>query len=80
MREGSEFELPVPVSKLSDDSIMLEFAAARRIDDLGCIETGKLADLLLVDGDPLDDLSILADRARIHLVIQGGTIVADRRP
>jgi hypothetical protein len=29
--EGSEFELPVPVSKLSDDSIMLEFAAARRI-------------------------------------------------
>jgi hypothetical protein len=29
--ERSEFELPVPVSKLSDDSIMLEFAAARRI-------------------------------------------------
>jgi hypothetical protein len=26
-----KFELPVPVSKLSDDSIMLEFAAARRI-------------------------------------------------
>ena len=24
--EGSEFKLPVPVSKLSDDSIMLEFA------------------------------------------------------
>ena len=31
MAEGSEFELPVPVSKLSDDSIMLEFATARRI-------------------------------------------------
>jgi hypothetical protein len=29
--EGSEFELPVPVSKLSDDSIVLEFATARRI-------------------------------------------------
>jgi len=29
--EQSEFELPVPVSKLSDDSIMLEFATARRI-------------------------------------------------
>jgi hypothetical protein len=29
--EGSEFELPVPVSKLSNDSIMLEFATARRI-------------------------------------------------
>jgi len=26
--EQSEFELPVPVSKLSDDSIVLEFATA----------------------------------------------------
>jgi hypothetical protein len=30
MVERSEFELPVPISKLSDDSIMLEFATARR--------------------------------------------------
>jgi imidazolonepropionase-like amidohydrolase len=48
-------------------------------NDLGSVETGKLADLLLVDGNPLDDLLVLADRARIHMVIQGGTIVADRR-
>jgi hypothetical protein len=31
MVEGSEFEPPVPVSRLSDDSIMLEFATARGI-------------------------------------------------
>jgi hypothetical protein len=31
MAEGSEFELPVPVSKPSNDGIKLEFAAARRI-------------------------------------------------
>jgi hypothetical protein len=31
MVEGSEFELTVPVSKPSDNSIRLEFAAARRI-------------------------------------------------
>ena len=28
--ELGEFELPVPVSKLSDDSIMLSFATSRR--------------------------------------------------
>jgi imidazolonepropionase-like amidohydrolase len=49
-------------------------------NELGTVETGKLADLLLVDGNPLDDFSILADRGRVHMVIQGGTIVADRRP
>jgi hypothetical protein len=31
LAEGSEFELTVPVSKPSDNSIRLEFAAARRI-------------------------------------------------
>ena len=31
MAEGSEFELSVPVAKLSDDGIMLEFATAKRI-------------------------------------------------
>jgi hypothetical protein len=30
LAERTEFELPVPISKLSDDSIMLEFATARR--------------------------------------------------
>jgi imidazolonepropionase-like amidohydrolase len=49
-------------------------------NELGSVETGKLADLLLVDGNPLDDLSILANRGRIHMVVKGGTIVADRRP
>src|SRR5262249_12583657 len=48
-------------------------------NELGSVEAGKLADLLLVDGNPLDDLSVLADRASIHMVIQAGTIVADRR-
>ena len=47
-------------------------------NDLGSIETGKLADLLLVDGDPLSDLSVLADRSRIHMVIQSGTVVVNR--
>src|SRR5258708_33309378 len=31
LAEGSEFELPVPVSKLSDNSLMLSFATSRRV-------------------------------------------------
>ena len=49
-------------------------------DRLGTLETGRLADFLLVDGDPLADAAVLADPARIHLVIQGGRPAGDRRP
>lgn len=36
---------------------------------LGVIETGALADLLLVDGDPTKDLTLVADAAKNFLVI-----------
>jgi len=36
---------------------------------LGVVEAGALADLLLVDGDPLADLSLVADPAKNFLVI-----------
>jgi imidazolonepropionase-like amidohydrolase len=49
-------------------------------DEVGTVEAGKQADLLLVDGDPTAEPSVLTDRARIHLVMLGGNIVADRRP
>ena len=49
-----------------------------RADDLGTLETGKLADLIVVAGDPLADVTILQDPARIALVLKGGEIAADR--
>ena len=30
----------------------------------------------VIDGDPLDDIRILQDRQRLHLVVQGGRGVA----
>jgi imidazolonepropionase-like amidohydrolase len=45
-------------------------------DRVGTVEEGKLADLVLVDGDPLEEPSLLTDRDRISLVIQLGTPVA----
>ena len=36
---------------------------------LGVVEEGALADLLLVDGDPLADLDLVADPAKNFVVI-----------
>ena len=41
---------------------------------LGTLEAGKLADLLLVSGDVLADVSILTDRSRIAMVMKDGAI------
>jgi imidazolonepropionase-like amidohydrolase len=45
-------------------------------DELGTVERGKLADLLVVDGDPLSDPGVLRRRERIWLVVQLGEAVA----
>lgn len=42
-----------------------------RADDLGTIEEGKLADLIVVENNPLEDLAHLTD---IRLVIKGGHV------
>ena len=47
-------------------------------DELGTVEEGKLADLLLVDGDPAADIGILEETERIHMVLLGGDPVVER--
>ena len=54
-------------------------ATALGRDDLGTVTTGAVADLLVVDGDPLADIRVLNDPARVWLVVQGGRIVAGDR-
>jgi imidazolonepropionase-like amidohydrolase len=46
-----------------------------RGDDLGTVEVGKLADLIVVDGDPGADISVLAD-AEPLAVLKGGKVVS----
>src|SRR6266700_3534691 len=46
--------------------------------DLGTGEPGKLADLVVVAGDPLADIGVLRDADNIRLVLKGGEIAADR--
>lgn len=40
--------------------------------ELGQIQTGFLADLLLVEGNPLADSNVLLDRNKIHVVMKNG--------
>jgi imidazolonepropionase-like amidohydrolase len=42
--------------------------------DVGTLEAGKYADLLMVDGDPLEDIALLQNKARLSLIMQGGRI------
>ena len=44
----------------------------KRGHELGLVKPGYLADLLLVDGDPLQDVRLLQDRKRLSLIIKGG--------
>ncbi len=42
------------------------------LEDLGTIEPGKYADMIIIDGDPLEDISAIR---KIEVVIKGGNIL-----
>src|SRR5581483_3540577 len=48
-------------------------------DDTGTLEPGKRADLIAVDGDPLDEPALFDDPARVVLVVKAGRVVKDTR-
>ena len=47
-------------------------------EDLGTVQTGKLADIIIVDGDPLADIAVLRDPGKIALVVKDGAVAANR--
>jgi len=46
--------------------------------DIGTVEKGKFADLVVVAGDPLGEVKVLQNPERIALVLKGGEILANR--
>lgn len=77
-----ELELMVKYGMTPMDAIVAATktsACALRLDDrLGTIEKGKLADIIVVDGDPLKDIRILQDEKKIRLVMKEGIVYVNR--
>jgi imidazolonepropionase-like amidohydrolase len=47
--------------------------------DLGSVEPGKLADLIVVDGNPYEDPAVLSAPDNIKVVLKSGAVVKDIR-
>jgi imidazolonepropionase-like amidohydrolase len=50
----------------------------RMEDQIGTLEAGKKADLLVIDGDPIEDITILQDRRKILMVMKDGRVQASK--
>jgi imidazolonepropionase-like amidohydrolase len=53
--------------------------ALGKLDKFGTLEKGKLADLIIVDGNPLKNIKALQDHNNIKMVMKEGVIEVDRR-
>jgi imidazolonepropionase-like amidohydrolase len=66
-----------PMEALS--ATTFEAAKLLRMDDrIGSLEVGKLADFVVIDGDPLADVRVLQDKSRILTVAIGGKTMVER--
>ena len=78
-RNGRELALMVEGGLTPMAAITAATAAPARLlglaDDLGTLAPGRIADLIAVAGDPLEDISILGRPGTIRVVVKGGNTV-----
>jgi imidazolonepropionase-like amidohydrolase len=55
-------------------SATITAAEACGLKNVGILEEGKVADLIVVNGDPLKDIKVLRDTENIHVVMTEGKI------
>ena len=71
----SQFETPMDALVAATQTN----AKVLRLPDVGTVEVGKVADLVVWARDPLEDPKAFTDRDNAVLVLQGGAVVKDRR-
>ena len=73
---GQELVLMVEHGMTPMQSIVASTSSAAQLlhldQSLGTLEAGKLADIIIVDANPLTDITKLADPANVKLVLKGG--------
>lgn len=73
---GRELVLMAENGMTPMQAIVASTANAARLlhldENLGTLEVGKLADVVVVDGDVLEDISKIADPGKVKLVLKGG--------
>lgn len=78
-RQSEEFELRadiVPAADLLRSATLTGAQLLRQEQELGQVAPGFLADLIAVDGNPLDDIRVLADPdRRFKLIVKNGAVV-----
>ncbi len=79
LQNGKEFEAMTRAGMTNMEAILAGTSNAAHLmmmeDEIGSLETGKLADIVVVDGDPLADIQVLADASHVKYVFQGGRLV-----
>ena len=46
--------------------------ALQKEGEVGTLEKDMLADILVVDGDPLEDITVLGDKSKLEYIFLGG--------
>ncbi|WP_368417395.1 amidohydrolase family protein [Falsiroseomonas sp.] len=68
----------LPVAEVLRSATIIGAEVVRKPHELGRVAEGYLADLLVVDGDPLSDLGLLQDQgAHLSMIFKGGEVVKD---
>ena len=81
-QQSREFQLRgevLPAAEVIRSATVVNARILNRPGELGVIAAGAYADLLVVDGDPLANLSLLAEPEKsLAAIVKGGRFVVDR--
>ena len=81
-KNAKELELMVEAGMTNEQALLATTRMAAELlgtlDKVGTVQAGKLADIVLVAGDPLADVKVLQPSENISLVMKGGNIMVNR--